>query len=96
MFLHAYVFVLWWLFRLLPLYVTTPSRTPDDRQQSLNITAATSGHGYLILGDSEGFIHQVDRSFQISSFQGFAWDCTFLLQLKTNKILIGLGVRHPS
>jgi len=59
--------------------------------QSLNITAATSGRGSLILGDSEGFIHQVSQQFQISSFQGFAWDCTFLLQLKTNNILVGLG-----
>lgn len=64
---------------------------PFNSFQGLGIRAATSGRGLMIFGDSEGIIHQVDRGLQISSFQGFMYEVTHLVQIQRHNILVGVG-----
>jgi hypothetical protein len=53
--------------------------------------ATTSGRGYLLLGDAEGSIFQVDRTFQFASFEAYSQNVSHLLQLKEHNILISVG-----
>jgi hypothetical protein len=57
------------------------------------IAAATSGRGQIILGESEGFVHVLDRGMQVSSFRAYAFQISHLLQLKQHNILVSVGVR---
>eukprot|EP01137_Pigoraptor_chileana_P023996 Opistho-2@91225 len=59
--------------------------------QSLDISASTSGRGFLVFGDTSGSIHLVDRTFAITSFKAYEIRVTHLLQAKQHGVLISVG-----
>lgn len=67
------------------------TREPFTGFQSLPLTCSTSGRGALVFGDSDGFVHEVDRSLQLTSFQAFEYGVTHLLQMRQNNLLIVAG-----
>lgn len=67
------------------------TREPFTGFQSLPLTCSTSGRGALIFGDSDGFVHEVDRTLQLTSFQAFEYGVTHLLQMKQSNLLIAAG-----
>lgn len=64
--------------------------------KDLTITCTTSGRGFMVLGDHEGTIHMVDRSFQVQAFDAFNVAVSHLVQLKQNSVLVSIGVRQTS
>lgn len=73
--------------------VLTITKTRARRQQIV-VEASATGRGTLTFGDREGFVHFVDRSFQITTFKAFEFKVTHLLQLRQCGILITVGVRR--
>ncbi|XP_066993542.2 vacuolar protein sorting-associated protein 11 homolog [Anabrus simplex] len=59
------------------------------------VTAATSGHGNLVFGDSEGNIHLVSRLFQITTFRAYELHVTLVEQLRHTGILVTIGEDEP-
>ncbi|KAM3588477.1 Vacuolar protein sorting-associated protein 11 [Umbelopsis sp. WA50703] len=73
-----------------------PSKTPEAFQSS-NTTVFTSGRGHIILADSSGFVHLIDREFNSKSF--LAYDggrVTHLKHLKQSNIIITVGESDQS
>eukprot|EP00732_Lithocolla_globosa_P001976 Lithocolla_globosa_v1_NODE_1146_length_2839_cov_36.775503.p1 type:complete len:487 gc:universal NODE_1146_length_2839_cov_36.775503:1283-2743(+) len=73
--------------------VKDPSTGSDyhSQIQSLDVTSVTSGRGQLVFGDSSGYIHLADRSFDFSTFQAYEVTVTHLKQMKQRNILISIG-----
>lgn len=61
----------------------------------MSITCTTSGRGQIILGDSDGYIHTINRHFLISSFKAFEVSVTHVYQSILNPILISAGADEP-
>ncbi|XP_065218314.1 vacuolar protein sorting-associated protein 11 homolog [Planococcus citri] len=56
-----------------------------------SITAISAGHGTLTICDSEGVIHLVNRSFQVTTFQGYLIGVYLAAQPKSVPILVTIG-----
>lgn len=56
------------------------------------ISVATSGHGNLIFGDSEGNIHLVNRLFQVTTFRAYELQVILAEQLRNAGIFVTVGV----
>ncbi|RWS28783.1 vacuolar protein sorting-associated protein 11-like protein [Leptotrombidium deliense] len=61
----------------------------------ISVTCATTGRGHLIFGDGDGYIHSVNRQFQISSFQAFEICVTHLYQSAEKAFLVSAGADEP-
>ncbi|CAK8684034.1 unnamed protein product [Clavelina lepadiformis] len=71
---------------------SVPGRTWNTIKEN-NFLCSTCGRGFLLFGDSQGYIHFVNNSFQvISSFRAFEIVVTHLFQLKQHHMLAGVGV----
>ncbi|XP_064424845.1 vacuolar protein sorting-associated protein 11 homolog [Latimeria chalumnae] len=55
------------------------------------LSVCDSGRGSLVLGDLQGHIWFLNRSLQLSSFQGYKQRVTHLYQLKQHSILVSVG-----
>ncbi|KAL1924471.1 uncharacterized protein VTP21DRAFT_4125 [Calcarisporiella thermophila] len=74
--------------------VTDGFDTPESFPvfQKADITATTSGRGHIIVSDSSGCIHIIDRTFSVLSFQAFdGGRVTHLKQMKQSNILVAIG-----
>lgn len=68
------------------------SDEPKADIKKLEIQCATSGHGQLVFGDNEGFIHLVDRDFNVyRSFQAYARFILEIEQVRLRNILVTIG-----
>ncbi|RWS10542.1 vacuolar protein sorting-associated protein 11-like protein, partial [Dinothrombium tinctorium] len=61
----------------------------------INVTCATAGRGHLLLGDADGYIHSINRQFQMTSFQAFEISVTHVHQILEKVILISAGADEP-
>lgn len=57
----------------------------------LKITCAHSGRGQLLIGDASGFVHRINRQFDITSFQAYPEKVTNIFQINEKPILITAG-----
>jgi hypothetical protein len=39
--------------------------------QGLSVVSVATGRGLVVLGDADGFVHFLNRSFQLNSFQAY-------------------------
>jgi len=60
--------------------------------QDAKVTVATSGHGHLVFGDTEGNIHLVSRLFQVTTFRAYELNVTLAEQLHHVALLVTVGV----
>eukprot|EP00698_Gefionella_okellyi_P004226 TRINITY_DN13925_c0_g1_i1.p1 TRINITY_DN13925_c0_g1~~TRINITY_DN13925_c0_g1_i1.p1 ORF type:complete len:890 (+),score=210.52 TRINITY_DN13925_c0_g1_i1:33-2702(+) len=69
------------------------SKDPHEYLKKIDVTCASSGRGLLVLGDSEGFINFIDRSYKLSplTFQAYEEPVAHMQQMKTHNILITVG-----
>jgi hypothetical protein len=56
------------------------------------INCTASGHGALLFGDNDGTVYMVTRSFEVASFQAYEEYIQHMYQLKTQGILVTVGV----
>jgi len=61
-------------------------------KDNIDITCSTCGRGYLVFGDYQGFIHEVDHNFQVSSFKAFKLHVCHIYQLKNHNLLAAVGI----
>ncbi|XP_034943521.1 vacuolar protein sorting-associated protein 11 homolog [Chelonus insularis] len=61
----------------------------------VQVTAATSGNGSLILGDNAGNIHVVKRTYQVSTFKGYEISVTLAEQVQHSTYLFTIGEDDP-
>lgn len=59
--------------------------------EGTKVTATSSGHGTLVICDSEGVIHLINRNFQITTFQGYLVTVLLAAQVKGSPILVTVG-----
>ncbi|PKY50426.1 hypothetical protein RhiirA4_530320, partial [Rhizophagus irregularis] len=68
------------------------STKPPAIFQKTDITVSTSGRGNIILADSSGYVHIVDRSFNVQSFIAYEGGrVTHMKQIKQKNILLTVG-----
>lgn len=60
--------------------------------QDVRITASASGRGLLILADSDGNVHLVNRNFEISTFRAYDRNITIVEQGRQSPLLVTIGV----
>lgn len=60
--------------------------------QDVRITASTSGRGLLILADSDGNVHLVNRNFEISTFRAYDRNITIVEQGRQSPLFVTIGV----
>lgn len=60
--------------------------------QDAKVSVAASGHGHLVFGDSEGNIHLVSRSFQVTTFRAYELNVILAEQLHHIALLVTVGV----
>ncbi|XKL60972.1 hypothetical protein PGB90_008029 [Kerria lacca] len=56
-----------------------------------NVTATSCGHGTIVICDSEGVIHLINRNFQVTTFQGYLHSISLVEQLKSLPFLVTIG-----
>ncbi|KAL7292944.1 hypothetical protein TKK_0013397 [Trichogramma kaykai] len=61
----------------------------------IQIVGATSGNGLLIIGDVIGFIHMVDRFYEITSFKAYENTLTLVHQISNCPYLFTIGEDEP-
>ncbi|XP_065653424.1 vacuolar protein sorting-associated protein 11 homolog [Hydra vulgaris] len=71
-------------------------KDPDTKQdfsslKGITITSASSGSGKLLVGDSQGYLHLLNRDLQLTSFQINKIKVSHLFQLKQNEVLVSIG-----
>ncbi|KAL1122315.1 hypothetical protein AAG570_003720 [Ranatra chinensis] len=59
--------------------------------QGVRVTASSSGHELFVLGDSDGYVHLVNRTFEIRSFSAYERGISLLHQSKDSPILVSIG-----
>lgn len=60
--------------------------------QDVRITASSCGRGFLILADSDGHVHLVNRNFEISTFRAYDRNITIVEQGRHSPLLVTIGV----
>ncbi len=61
--------------------------------QDIDISATTCGRGQLVFGDHEGYVHMVDRQFQVSAFKAYMLRVSHIVQMKQHNIIVTIGVK---
>nr|CAD7588133.1 unnamed protein product [Timema genevievae] len=61
----------------------------------VKVVVATSGHGNLVFGDSEGNIHLVNRSFQVTTFRAYELNIILIEQLRHTALIVTIGEDEP-
>nr|CAD7456680.1 unnamed protein product [Timema tahoe] len=61
----------------------------------VKVGVATSGHGNLVFGDSEGNIHLVNRSFQVTTFRAYELNIILIEQLRHTALIVTIGEDEP-
>lgn len=59
--------------------------------QDVRITASSCGRGLLILADSDGNVHLVNRNFEISTFRAYDRNITIVEQGRQSPLLVTIG-----
>lgn len=62
--------------------------------QDVTITATTSGRGSLILADSDGNVHVVNRAYEISTFRAYDRNISIVEQGRQSPFLVTIGVSN--
>lgn len=84
-------FLEWRRFNFFDLKKDIDSGTISQHIGDVRITASSSGHGFLILGDSDGSVHLVNRNFQITSFRAYDRNISVVEQAKQSSFLFTIG-----
>eukprot|EP01065_Artemidia_motanka_P053281 TRINITY_DN9856_c1_g1_i1.p1 TRINITY_DN9856_c1_g1~~TRINITY_DN9856_c1_g1_i1.p1 ORF type:complete len:1037 (+),score=412.62 TRINITY_DN9856_c1_g1_i1:73-3111(+) len=64
---------------------------PTWALRQTEVSCVTAGLGKVIFGDHEGMIHVCDRSFRMTSFQGYTNQVTHAKQLRKHNVLVTIG-----
>lgn len=59
------------------------------------ITAATSGNGHLVFGDTFGNVHLVNRTFEVVTFRAYETSLTLAQQVQHSTFLFTIGEDEP-
>lgn len=66
-----------------------------EKLKELQIICSTSGRGQIVLGDQSGYVHFLNRHFQLSSFKAYTVSVSLLYQLRQDPILVTVGLDEP-
>lgn len=69
---------------------TSPAE-PFEKLKTLEVACIASGRGSMLVGDTYGHLHMVDRNLEVTSFQMYELATTHLFQLKRHNILVSVG-----
>lgn len=88
-------FLEWRRFNFFELNKDVDSGKIAETLKDAKVSVATSGHGHLIFGDSEGNIHLVSRSFQVTTFRAYELNVILAEQLHHIALLVTVGEDEP-
>ncbi|XP_071442647.1 vacuolar protein sorting-associated protein 11 homolog isoform X2 [Hetaerina americana] len=63
--------------------------------QDAKITAYTCGHGQIVIADSAGKVHLIDRVFKVSTFPAYVYSVDLCEQIRNAPLLITVGSDEP-
>ncbi|KAK7575939.1 hypothetical protein V9T40_012225 [Parthenolecanium corni] len=84
-------FLEWRRFNFFDLKNNVDSGSISTALGGTNITATSCGHGTIVICDSEGVIHLVNRNFNVTTFQGYLITVSLVEQLKSLPVLVAIG-----
>lgn len=58
----------------------------------MNVVSCSSGRGQIVLGDSSGLVHIVDKQWTVSSFPAYDVQLTHVHQCKQRNLLYTVGI----
>ncbi|KAK7790409.1 hypothetical protein R5R35_013503 [Gryllus longicercus] len=88
-------FLEWRRFNFFDLNKDVDNGKIAEALKEAKVVAATSGHGHLVLGDSEGNIHLVTRLMHVTSFRAYALHVVLAEQLRHSPLLVTVGEDEP-
>lgn len=62
-----------------------------EHLKNITISCSASGRGIILFGDVEGYLHQLSRELNFTSFKIYDLSVSHLFQLKQHSILISVG-----
>lgn len=74
------------------MFATLPVLCWQQTFQDAKVSVATSGHGLLVFGDTEGNIHLVSRLFKVTTFRAYELNVILAEQLRHIALLVTIGV----
>ncbi|KAF4524978.1 hypothetical protein B566_EDAN011906 [Ephemera danica] len=84
-------FMEWRRFNFFDLHRNVDSGKINEAIKEAKISSSSSGHGYLVLGDSKGNVHLVNRLFHVITFRAHEHKICLLQQLQHVGILVTVG-----
>eukprot|EP00124_Ichthyophonus_hoferi_P000529 Ihof_evm7s20 gene=Ihof_evmTU7s20 len=72
------------------------TKEPYTKLKDINITAATSGGGFLVFGDTQGMIHSLDKSFTLFTLRAYSHSVSFVWHDKRLNLLLTVGYDEDS
>ncbi|XP_063243527.1 vacuolar protein sorting-associated protein 11 homolog isoform X2 [Bacillus rossius redtenbacheri] len=88
-------FLEWRRFNFFDLNKDVDSGKVAEALKESTVTAATSGHGHLVFGDSEGNVHLVGRAFEVTTFRAYELRVVLAKQLRHSALLVTVGEDEP-
>lgn len=64
--------------------------------QENKLTVTSSGNNHLVLGDSNGQVHLITRSWYIRTFRAYEMTIELAHQLRNSPLLVTIGVPYNS
>lgn len=85
----------WRRFNFFELNKDVDSGRIAETLKDAKVSVATSGHGHLVFGDTEGNIHLVSRLFQVTTFRAYELNVQLAEQLRNIALLVTVGEDEP-
>ncbi|KAJ4438460.1 hypothetical protein ANN_14405, partial [Periplaneta americana] len=85
----------WRRFNFFELNKDVDSGKIAETLKDAKVSIATSGHGHLVFGDTEGNVHLVSRLFQVTTFRAYELNVTLAEQLHHIALLVTVGEDEP-
>ncbi|KDR21303.1 Vacuolar protein sorting-associated protein 11-like protein [Zootermopsis nevadensis] len=88
-------FLEWRRFNFFELNKDVDSGKISETLKDAKVSVATSGHGHLVFGDTEGNIHLVSRLFKVTTFRAYELNVMLAEQLCHIALLVTIGEDEP-
>ncbi|XP_059475193.1 vacuolar protein sorting-associated protein 11 homolog [Neocloeon triangulifer] len=84
-------FMEWRRFNFFDLSKNVDEGKIQEALKGSQVTASSSGHSHLVFGDSDGFVHLVNRSFEATTYRAHEGRVGLVHNIQNSSLLITIG-----
>ncbi|RZF44682.1 hypothetical protein LSTR_LSTR000634 [Laodelphax striatellus] len=88
-------FLEWRRFNFFDIIYDADRGSINKALEDVRVTATGSGHGLLVLGDSDGNVHLITRNFSFKTFQAYNISISLLEMSRNLSFLVTIGGDEP-